>query len=368
MYSVVIGHPNVFDENPLKNQIITIGGYDISFGLIESEIPQFNLELNPYKILLKKIAFSCGYRDIAMCGIIYDSCLNNSKNDNYVCSGFGSEFVGEIIAVGNKVSNLNIGDKVVPNCAYPEKRLRSNQGIPTSFSSEFYSILDEEQLIKIPPNFDVKMAAAVSITGQTVYSIIRRADIKMGQSVIIAAASSNTSLFAMETLKNSDLNIIGITSSYDKINVLKKLGYTDVVISPQIDPLPLQNLTRQFGGFDLVIDPFSDLYLNRIIDYMNLFSKYFTCGVYRQNKAMYKTDMENVELGLDFINKMIAKNVSIIGNCLGSTKDLENAINDIMEGHTKIIIDSIFTGDKYGDFLKKSFSGKNRLGKVVYIY
>lgn len=370
MNSIIIGHPDVFaSEKVSDNQVVSIAGVDISIGIIETEQPVFYPELNPSKVLVKKLAFSCNYRDKGACLQIFNSCLKSSTTEHLIYSGFGSEFVAEVLSVGINVTTLAPGDKVIPNGAYPQKRVRTSPGLPTNFSSERFSIFDEEQLVKVPQSFDNMVAASLTIAGQTIYSIIRRAEIQKGQSVLLTAASSNTSLFAMKALKNEGVNIVGLTSSPDKIDTLKALGYPHVVMSPQFDPEPLQKLTNEFGGFDIIIDPFSDLYLSQVVNYMNFYSKYFTCGIYRQSPAFDKSNLEgNSGVDASLLSKILFRNISIIGNCLGTKQDLEKAVADVTERKIDIIIDSFFSGYEYGNFFKRTFSDSARVGKVVYVY
>ncbi|PKO22652.1 MAG: hypothetical protein CVU38_08320 [Chloroflexi bacterium HGW-Chloroflexi-1] len=60
--------------------------------------------------------------------------------------------------------------------------------------------------------------------------------------------------------------------------------------------------------------------------------------------------------------------VQIIGNCIGLTDDLRDALNDYASGALSVVIDSVFTGNQVGDFLDRMYNAKDRLGKVVYCY
>ena len=62
-------------------------------------------------------------------------------------------------------------------------------------------------------------------------------------------------------------------------------------------------------------------------------------------------------------------NVHLIGNCLGSTQDLQDAIT-LLNYENSVPIDSEFNDtDAIDDFVLKSFNfEKNRFGKVCYMY
>lgn len=368
MKSFVIGHEKVFAGKINHSEKILPSDYIVSFGLIEESPVEFNSIENPYCVLIKKKAFSCNFRDRASSILISQSCIKNSTNGNYLYSGFGSEFVGEVISIGANVSHLEVGDKVIPNGAYPFKRLRTLPGLPTNYSSELFSVFDEEQLLKVPNNLDTNVAASLTIAGQTVYSIIRRANIENVKSVLITAASSNTSLFAMRTLRHYNLQIVGLTSSFDKVETLRAIGYSDVIVSTSENILGIENYCMKNGLFDLVIDPFFDVYFNKIINYMNFDSKYFTCGFHKQHQFFSDSLKHPANSLNDVLVKIMLKNISLIGNCLGTTEDLKNAIQHVTKHQDDILIDSVFQNENLNGFIQKSFNDINRFGKVVYSY
>ena len=61
-------------------------------------------------------------------------------------------------------------------------------------------------------------------------------------------------------------------------------------------------------------------------------------------------------------------NIQIIGNCLGQTDDLANAIQDYIAGKLPVVIDSICSGDQISDFFTRTYHAKDRFGKVIYRY
>jgi hypothetical protein len=61
-------------------------------------------------------------------------------------------------------------------------------------------------------------------------------------------------------------------------------------------------------------------------------------------------------------------NLHLIGNCLGSQADLDQAIADYQSGNFDILVDSVFSGNQIGEFLERTYSHPDRFGKVVYQY
>ena len=70
----------------------------------------------------------------------------------------------------------------------------------------------------------------------------------------------------------------------------------------------------------------------------------------------------------EIVTRIMIENVHLIGNCLGVTKDLENALHDYASGRFNICLDSAFTGGQIGEFFTRTYNHGDRFGKVVYCY
>jgi hypothetical protein len=88
----------VFDFSICNKQIL-IGIIDIPYYDCKKEFTE-----NSVLVLVK--AFSCNYRDKAMMLIFNDLCTNAIEKHKYRYSPFGSEFVAEVLDVGNNVKSL----------------------------------------------------------------------------------------------------------------------------------------------------------------------------------------------------------------------------------------------------------------------
>ncbi|WP_289060657.1 hypothetical protein [uncultured Alistipes sp.] len=119
--------------------------------------------------------------------------------------------------------------------------------------------------------------------------------------------------------------------------------------------------------FDAIIDPFFDIYITQLIDFLKYGGKYIFCGFYYQD-ILYKPFKQSNNDYFRVLAKCIVKNISLIGNCLGCENDLRDALNNFEKGKYDIVIDSIYTGDEIVPFLQKSFHSIPRFGEIVYIY
>ena len=144
----------------------------------------------------------------------------------------GSEFVGEVIQKGNAVTNLEIGDTVIGNGNYPYSGYENvKPGLPTNHTSKELDAFHFSKLVKVPKSMPVEVAAGLSLGGQTAYSMIRKLHLQKGEKVLVTAATSNTSLFAINALKHQDVDVYAVTTSPKYKDQLLDLGVKEVFIN-----------------------------------------------------------------------------------------------------------------------------------------
>lgn len=342
--------------------------YDIA--VVETMNPLFFEDDETFDdlILVKKIAFSLNFRDRA---ILVRNKQKLNKKDEAFHIPMGSDFVAVVVAVGRNVRNISLGDRVIPNCAYPNEDQEGSSGVATNTASKQYQVFHKSKLIKIGPRIPVEVAASFSIGCQTAFSIIRRLSLNGKERILITSGTSNTSLIVLQILAKKYTNIAVLTSRESAVPMLRKLGAKEVILlKDRYNFDREQNFIdsiKSNGGFDIVIDPFADIYLVEIVKYINMFGKYITCGAYHQY-----TDNENVsryspnQLIDVFTHFIVVNNLEIYGNCLGSSKDLEHALEAYENDEFDIQIDSIFNEGDLKKFVEMSFSDNNKFGKVVF--
>jgi len=368
MRSLVVCSNNFeeYSDRCISIESLTLNGNTINYALIESEDPDFDPERFPDSVLVKKTAFSCNYREIA-------SMLNANAKISQIKNQIkyypiGSEFVATVIAVGKNVKNLKVLDRVIPNGEYPfTSSINILPGLPTNHASRELEVLRAEKLFRIPDQIDDIVAAAFTIGAQTTYSMIEKLNIQEGKTVLITGINSNTSLFALNALKKRGVKIYGTSRDSRHHKKLYKLGLDGIfIISEQCDNIlensDVKNFLTLNGGFHYVIDPFADTHFTKVIDAMSMEGQYITCGVAEQ----FGIKTQNIKINL-LLARIIQMNLSIYGNCLGTTNNLNKAVDDYVSGNLDVIIDSVFENNIKG-FVEQTFKNKERFGKVVYKY
>ncbi|MDY6876286.1 MAG: zinc-binding alcohol dehydrogenase family protein [Chloroflexota bacterium] len=356
-------------------ETIEIEGIPVTCGIIPSKEtdPDFDKKApqNRFNVLVKIRSFSCNYRDKAL---VFAALNKGGERSFYVV---GSEFVSEVVDVGSEVTGFEIGDKVIGNNHYTGAGPSVNgvfEGLPTNHASKEYQVFHQAKLIKVPRKMPDEVAAAFSIGAQTAYSMIRKLNVTEGSNVLITAAKSNTSLFAINALKKHNVNIYATTTSMRFEKELKEMGVKELF---QIDPTlesftvhkRINKIAMEIGQFDCVFDPFFDLHLGKVIDVMAPGGRYVTCGLCNQYQSLIGQEFHYRGRDLQGVLALvISRNLQIIGNCIGLTEDLNNALKDYSSGRLDVVIDSVFSGNQVGAFFDRTYNVRERFGKVVYKY
>ncbi len=390
MLQVVICSPNIKELYPNDKSIQTIDmeGVPVTCALVETPDPGFDpaLKENSYKVLVKKRAFSCNYRDRAFILTTALKC-NQSKGDKIDAGSVGSDFVADVIAVGSKVKDLKPGDRVIGDGHYPAgpkdfligpEYEGVNIGLPTNNASREMDVFHCRKLMKIPAGMSDEVAASFMVGGITSYSMLRKLNIQDGDTILVTAAKSNTSLFILSALKKwkkkKKIKIYATSGSRKYEKRLKEMGVDELFISEPGNPLlfdkkSLDKIQSQRIFFTCVIDPFFDLFFGKVVKYMPFGARYTTCGLQDQHHDLVGLAPTRNNQGPELtyaISQLMMFNMVFVGNCVGLTSDLKQAVRDHVKQDFDVQVDSVYEGIDVAAFFERTYKAKNRWGKVVY--
>jgi len=130
----------------------------------------------------------------------------------------GSEGAGVVEAVGPKVKDFKVGDRVAyagPIGSYAEVLLR-----PAA------------RLVKIPAGVDDQTAAAMMLKCMTAWYLCRRTyRVKAGETVVAHAAAGGVGQILCQWLKYIGATVIGTVGSDEKVAIAKKAGCKHVIVT-----------------------------------------------------------------------------------------------------------------------------------------
>lgn len=202
---------------------IALDGVPIACGLITTPDPAFdkNSPENRRRVFVRVKAFSCNYRDKSF---IFLAHKKGHERSFYV---LGSEFAGEVIDVGAEVTAFEIGDRVMGNNSYTGVGVDAHgnpEGTASSHASREYQVFHESKLMAVPSQMADPVAAAFAVAAQTAYGMIRRLEVREGTNVLVTAARSNTSLFAINALRRHNVRVTATSTSGGSADALRNMG------------------------------------------------------------------------------------------------------------------------------------------------
>ncbi|MDY0248599.1 MAG: NADPH:quinone oxidoreductase family protein [Pseudomonas sp.] len=154
----------------------------------------------------------------------------------------GGEAAGVISAVGEKVSHLKVGDRVMALTGWGS--CAEQVAVPA------YNILP------MPDAMDFATAAAFSMTyGTAIHALKQRGALQAGETLLVLGASGGVGLAAIEIGKAMGARVIAAASSAEKLEVARQAG-ADELINYQDEDVRerLKSLTKG-QGVDVIIDP-----------------------------------------------------------------------------------------------------------------
>lgn len=154
----------------------------------------------------------------------------------------GGEAAGVVAAVGEKISHLKVGDRVMALTGWG------------SFAEEVK--VPGYNVLPIPTAMDFTTAAAFSMTyGTSMHALKQRAQLQPGETLLVLGASGGVGLAAVEIGKAMGARVIAAASSAEKLAVAKSLG-ADELINYGQDNLKdeIKRLTDG-NGADVIYDP-----------------------------------------------------------------------------------------------------------------
>ncbi len=128
----------------------------------------------------------------------------------------GSEGAGQVIAVGEGVTDLAVGDRI----AYA--------GVIGSYAEE--RLLPADRMVKLPADISYETAAAMMLKGMTVRYLIRQTyPVEKGTTVLWHAAAGGVGLIACQWLNYLGATIIATVGSDEKAKLAKENGATHTI-------------------------------------------------------------------------------------------------------------------------------------------
>jgi len=229
----------------------------------------------------------------------------------------GTEFAGEIEAVGKSVSSLKVGDKVF---GFDDEGSRSHAQ---------YTTVKEDKVIIMLDNISYEQAAASSEGAHYAYNFINKVDIKKGQNVLVNGATGAIGSACVQLLKHFDVNVAAVCATKN-IELVKSLGADKVIDYTKED------FTKDEQKYDFVFDTVGK-------------SSFFKCKHLLKPGGIYISS----DLGYMAQNIFLPLITSIIKPIFGNKKTVFPNPTDIRG--SLLLIKSLIEQDKFKALIDREF-------------
>lgn len=177
----------------------------------------------PGEVLVGVRAVSFNYRDLMMVTGKYNPKLRLPR---IPCSD-GS---GEIVAVGEGVTAWKPGDRVAgifmqnwQDGPLTSAKSAGALGGDVDGMLTDYAVLQETGVVSIPDHLSFQEAATLPCAAVTAWNALRAGDVRPGSTVLILG-TGGVSIFALQFAKLMGAKVLGISSSYEKLQRAVGLG------------------------------------------------------------------------------------------------------------------------------------------------
>lgn len=289
----------------------------------------------------------------------------------------GTDASGEVIAVGEDVRHIKVGDRVVSHgnlscrvckaCTSgrefdcPKRLVWGFQTGPLWGGYCEVTHLPEVNLVKIPDNVNYDEAAAASMTMMTSWHmLVGRAHIRPGQTVLIMGGSSGMGTFGIQIAKLFQCDVIA-TSSPEKMDKCINLGADYAVDHRREDwDKEVKKISKEIAkkkgkspGIDTIFEHIGGTHWNKELTLLKYGATIVTTGATTGYDV--KTDLRHI----------FFKGINVLGSTQGTRAELEKGLYWMSQGKIKSIIDSKFPLKKAADAHKKMLTGKGLFGKIL---
>ena len=154
----------------------------------------------------------------------------------------GGEVSGVIKAVGDGVTNVSVGDRVIAFSTWG------------GFAEEL--AVDANRLIKMSDKMEFEKASAFILTYGTSYHALKdRANIQPGETLLVLGASGGVGLAAIQLGKAMGARVIAAASTKEKLDVCAANGADELINYSSEDLRARVKEITQGAGVDVIYDP-----------------------------------------------------------------------------------------------------------------
>lgn len=249
------------------------------------------------EVAVKPHASGLNFRDVMYSmGLIPDEAVE----DGFLGQTLGMEFAGEIVAIGNDVTDFSVGDKVMGFA-------------PASFSS--YAVTKAYAVTPLPDHWHFSAGASIPIAFFTAYyALTHLARIQPGEKLLVHGAAGGVGIAAIQLGKYLGVEIHATAGSDEKRDFLTLMGIQHIYNSRGLE-FADQIMEKTNGeGIDVVLNCLAGEAIHANLSIIKPFGRFLELGkrdFYANSKIGLRPFRNNISyFGID-ADQLIIKNPTL---------------------------------------------------------
>ncbi len=254
----------------------------------------------------------------------------------------GADIAGEVEALGPGAA-ARVGQKVVlapgvscgvcARCAGGEDNLCREYKILGESTQGGYArhlVVPDRNLLPYPEPLSWEEAAALPLCFLTAWQmVVRKAEVRAGQTVLVQAAGSGVSSAAIQLCKLLGAVVIATTGSSEKAERALGLGADHAIDYTKQDFLPVVRELTKRRGVDAVIEHVGGEVFEKSVLATAWGGRVVTCGA--TSGFFPKLDLRQI----------FFRQVEILGSTMGSRRDLFEVLTLVEQGKLRPVVDRV---------------------------
>ncbi len=282
----------------------------------------------------------------------------------------GSDVSGEVASVGELVTHLRVGDKVILapgiSCGHCAACLAGDDNLCREYTLLGYKVdggcaelvkAPARNALPLPEGLSFEEAAAVPLVFLTAWHmLVTRAKLQPGEDVLVLGGGSGVGSAAIQIAKVLGARVIATVGSEEKIERTKALGADHVILHSNPDAktgwqAEVKRLTNR-RGVDVVFEHVGEATWSQSVACLAVNGRLVTCGA---------TTGYDAKIDLRFL---FSRHLSILGSYMGSKAELFPVLELLARKQVRAVIDKVFPLDQCAEAHAR-MERREQFGKIV---
>jgi propanol-preferring alcohol dehydrogenase len=278
----------------------------------------------------------------------------------------GHEISGEVVEVGEQVRGFKKGDRVAVDpwegdltcyyCRMGEEHLCENpvklgESVDGGFA-EFVLVPNYRYLFKLN-RLDPVEASPLPCAGLTPYrAIVKRAQVKPSESVVILGAGGGLGTMAVQIAKAAGATVIGVDVREEALREAERAGADHVVDGRREDAVQEIKQLTESRGANVVVDTVGSKSTLQFIDALDKLGRYVILGLYGGDLSYHAPYITQRE-------------IQIIGSVVGNPDDFIGVMKLAESGRIRPLITKVMRLEEANEALENLRQAKVTARQVL---